>query len=320
MARAAVIAGDWGTSNLRLFLVDEAGRSLATLPGPGAAKVDAPFARVLASLVAGWQREHGELPIVLCGMVGSSIGWTQAPYVPCPANARQIAARCVALQQGRVRIVPGLYCMNRLNAPDVMRGEETQILGALRLDPALRVGPQLLCLPGTHTKWVSIDNGVIFDFLTAPAGEIYAMLERHTLLVRDGSKGQDVAASPAPAEGAAFARALEQLRRFPDADFLQRIFQCRSRRLSNDLAPQDAPAFMSGLVIGSDVLGALRLMAPQDPTIVHVIGAPQLTRLYAQALSAFGARPREIDGDAAALAGLMQVHHENSVKETAHET
>lgn len=329
MGRAAVIAGDWGTSNLRLFLADEEGRSLATLPGPGAAKIDAPFPRVLASLVAGWQREHGDLPIVLCGMVGSSIGWTQAPYVPCPANARQIAARCVALQQGRVRIVPGLYCTNRLNAPDVMRGEETQVLGALRLDPALRVGPQLLCLPGTHTKWVSIDDGVIFDFLTAPAGEIYAMLERHTVLISDGSRGQPPGASltaqasaapPTPAEGAAFARALEQLRRFPDADFLQRIFQCRSRRLSNDLAPQDAPAFMSGLVIGSDVLGALRLMAPQDHTIVHVIGTPELARLYAQALSAFGAAPREIDGGAAALAGLMEVHRESGVKETAHET
>jgi 2-dehydro-3-deoxygalactonokinase len=314
MSRAAVIAGDWGTSNLRLFLCDEAGKALATISGPGAANVDAPFPRVLSSLVSGWQSEHGELPIVLCGMVGSSIGWMQAPYVPCPADAHRIAAQCVALEQGRVHIVPGLSCKNRLDAPDVMRGEETQIIGALHLDADLRQGKQLLCLPGTHTKWASINDGVIGDFLTAPTGELYAVLERHSVLVSDGSRSPPVAAqsavpSAAPADGAAFARGLDVVRRSPQAELLQRIFQCRSRRLSNDLAPQDASAFMSGLVIGSDAHGALRLMAPPANAIVHVIGTPQLTRLYAMALAAFGATPREVDGEAAALAGLMQIHH-----------
>lgn len=313
ISRPAAIAGDWGTSNLRLFLVDDEGRPLATKPGPGAANVDAPFPGVLSALVSDWQRDHGELPIVLCGMVGSSIGWTQAPYVPCPADARQIAARCVALEQGRVRIVPGLSCTNRLDAPDVMRGEETQVIGALQLDADLRRGTQLVCLPGTHTKWAVLNDGVIGDFLTAPAGEIYALLERHSVLVNDRPRGQPPApqsgmGAAEPGDGAAFARALQVVRRSPQADLLQRIFQCRSRRLSNDLAPQDASAFMSGLVIGSDAHAALRLMAPRADSTVHVVGTPQLTRLYAMALSAFGATPREIDGEAAALAGLMQVH------------
>lgn len=332
MPRAAAVAGDWGTSNLRLFLADAEGTPLATKAGPGAAIVDAPFPRVLSSLVGDWQREHGDLPIVLCGMVGSSIGWTQVPYVPCPADARQIAAGCASLEQGRVRIVPGLSCTNRLDAPDVMRGEETQILGALQLDPALRRGAQLLCLPGTHTKWVSINDGVIGDFLTAPAGELYALLERHSVLVSDASAKQRTGqrASPVPAatgtaedwsrsEADAYARGLEQVRRFPQADLLQRIFQCRSRRLSGDLAPRDASAFMSGLVIGSDVHSALRLMAPRTNAIVQVIGAPQLTRLYAQALTAFGATPRELDGEAAALAGLMQVHRASAAAEVVRE-
>jgi len=328
MPPAAAIVGDWGTSNLRLFLCDDAGNMLATMRGPGAAKVDAPFPRMLSSLLADWQRVHGDLPIVLCGMVGSSIGWTQVPYVPCPADVRQIAMRCGALEQGRVRIVPGLSCTNRLDAPDVMRGEETQILGALQLDPALRRGAQLLCLPGTHTKWVSINDGVIGDFLTAPAGEIHALLELHSVLVSDASAGQRAGqmstmkgnGQAAPqSESVAYSRGLEQVRRFPQADLLQRIFQCRSRRLSHDLEPNDASAFMSGLVIGSDAHSALRLMAPRANAIVHVIGAPQLTRLYAQALASFNATPREIDGDTAVLAGLMQVHRANAAAGLAHE-
>jgi 2-keto-3-deoxy-galactonokinase/N-dimethylarginine dimethylaminohydrolase len=314
MTRPAAIAGDWGTSNLRLFLADDDGRPLATKPGPGAAQVDAPFPIVLSAVVSDWQHDHGELPIVLCGMVGSSIGWTQAPYVPCPADARQIAARCVMLEQGRVRIVPGLSCTNRLDAPDVMRGEETQIIGALQLDANLRRGTHLLCLPGTHTKWAVVNDDVIGEFLTAPTGELFALLERHSVLVSDESRGQSAARRPtmpptAPADGAAFARALDVVRASPQADLLQRIFQCRSRRLNNDLAPQDASAFMSGLVIGSDAQGALHLMAPRADATVHVIGSPPLTRLYAMALSTLGATPREIDGETAVLAGLMHIHH-----------
>ena len=316
MSRPAAIAGDWGTSNLRLFLCSDAGEPLANKAGPGAAAVDAPFPRVLSSLVSDWQREHGELPIVLCGMVGSSIGWTQVPYVPCPASASQIAARCVALEGGSVRIVPGLSCTNRLNAPDVMRGEETQILGALQLDPALRQGQRLLCLPGTHTKWVALNDGVVTDFLTAPAGELYALLAHHSVLVTDTPGTQrPVEVS----DGAGFARGLEQVRLFPEADLLQRVFQCRSRRLLGDLAPKDAPAFLSGLLIGSDTQSALRLMTQGTSANVQVIGTPQLTRLYAQALAAFGASPREIDGEAAALAGLMQIHRSTLHSQVVHE-
>jgi 2-dehydro-3-deoxygalactonokinase len=316
VSRPAAIAGDWGTSNLRLFLCSDEGKPLAHKAGPGAAAVDAPFPRVLSALVSDWQREHGELPIVLCGMVGSSIGWTQVPYVPCPASASQIAARCVALEGGRVRIVPGLSCTNRLAAPDVMRGEETQILGALQLDAALRRGQHLLCLPGTHTKWVAINDGVVRDFLTAPAGELYSLLAQHSVLVTDTPGSQRPAAV---SDGAGFVRGLEQVRLFPEADLVQRVFQCRSRRLTGDLAPQDAPAFLSGLLIGSDAQSALRLMTQGTAANVHVIGTPQLTRLYAQALAAFGAVPREINGEAAALAGLMQIHRATLHSQVAHE-
>jgi 2-dehydro-3-deoxygalactonokinase len=305
VAQAAAIAGDWGTSNLRLFLCSEDGALLASKAGPGAAAVDQPYPQLLAALLSDWQRAHAELPIVLCGMVGSSIGWTQVPYVPCPASSGQIAARCVAIEGSRVRIVPGLSCTNRLDAPDLMRGEETQILGALQLEPALRTGRRLLCLPGTHTKWVAISDGVVSDFLTAPTGELYALLVSHSVLVSDARNGHGPATG---ADDAGFARGLEQVRLVPAADILQRLFQCRSRRLIGELASADVPAFLSGLLIGSDVHGALRLMADGTAGSVHIVGTERLARRYAQALRAFGAAPESIEGEAAARAGLMHIH------------
>jgi len=307
VTRAAAIVGDWGTSNLRLFLCSEDGALLASKAGPGAAAVAQPYPRLLATLVSDWQRDHGELPIVLCGMVGSSIGWTQVPYVPCPASAGQIAARCVTIEGGRVCIVPGLSCTNRLDAPDVMRGEETQILGALQLEPPLRKGRRLLCLPGTHTKWVAINDGVVSDFLTAPTGELFALLARHSVLVSD-DRNAPAPAPAASADDAAFACGLEQVRLVPSADLLQRLFQCRSRRLIGELASADVPAFLSGLLIGSDAHSALRLMAHGTAGSVHIVGTEQLARLYASALQAFGASPESIDGEAAARAGLMHIY------------
>jgi 2-dehydro-3-deoxygalactonokinase len=186
-----------------------------------------------------------------------------------------------------------------------MRGEETQILGALQLQPALQRGRRLLCLPGTHTKWVAINDGVASDFLTAPTGELYSLLTHHSVLVSDARNGHGPATGT---DDAGFARGLEQVRLVPAADLLQRLFQCRSRRLVGELASTDVAAFLSGLLIGSDAHSALRLMAHGTAGSVHIIATEQLARLYTQALQAFGASPESIDGEAAARAGLMHIH------------
>lgn len=150
----AFVAGDWGTSHLRLYLCAANGSLLDTVTGPGAATVRGSWPELMTLLLAPWERERGPLPCILSGMVGSSIGWTTVPYVRCPARPEQVAAGALGIAGSRVHIVPGLSCRNRLGAPDVLRGEETQILGALRLHAPLQQGQQLLCLPGTHTKWV----------------------------------------------------------------------------------------------------------------------------------------------------------------------
>ncbi|MEO8063743.1 MAG: 2-dehydro-3-deoxygalactonokinase [Pseudomonadota bacterium] len=301
MARASFIAGDWGTSQLRLYLCDAANNVLETRTGRGAAAARGEHEKVLDGEIAAWETSAGPLPIVLCGMIGSSIGWVQAPYLPAPADPQRLAAASVSLRGGRVRIVPGVSCRNRLAAPDVMRGEETQILGALVLDPRLRAGQHLFCLPGTHTKWVVVRDGAITEFLTAPTGEIFDLLNKHSVMVRDGT--DDCAMNDK-----AFEAALQRVRAQPGVELLHRIFEVRSRRLLSELPADDAASYMSGLLIGSDVAGATRLFADETRgNTVHLIAAPGLIHAYSTALRAFGLAPGVIDGGSASIAGLAEI-------------
>ncbi len=313
MPAPSFIAGDWGTSNLRLFLCDADGRVLAEVAGPGAAQVRGGFEATFDSLTAAWRATHGALPAVLAGMVGSTIGWVQVPYVACPVRPGEIAAGCGALRAGAINIVPGLSCQNPLGAPDVMRGEETQILGALRLKPALGSGRHLLCLPGTHTKWVLLEDGVVSGFLTAPTGEVFAVLRDHTVLVHDR------APAVTPASAAAFAQGLAEFNRLPGTQLLHRLFECRSRRLSGDLAEPAAAPYLSGLLIASDVAGALGAFdIGSADRGVQLIGTPDLTALYTSALALHGRTCTSLDGAVAALAGIVQVRHHLVSRVSAH--
>ena len=311
MGAASFVAGDWGTSHLRLFLCDDEGGVTESLDGPGIAEIRRPFAEVFESLMQSWESRHGPLPAVLCGMVGSSIGWTQAPYVPCPTVPAGIMDACVSLRGGRVQVIPGLKCRNRLGAPDVLRGEETQVLGALTLNPELRHGLQLLCLPGTHTKWLMLKDGMIEEFLTAPTGELFGALRDHSVLVPSGSGNAMI-------DGAAFEAGLKRCVEHPHVPVLHLLFECRSRLLSGELTPQAAGGFLSGLLIGTDVSGALHLFADcLAQRTVHVIGAPHLTGLYASALALRSHTAHEFDGTAVSLAGLTRVQRHLSQVESS---
>jgi 2-dehydro-3-deoxygalactonokinase len=184
----------------------------------------------------------------------------------------------------------------------MMRGEETQLLGALELLPGLREGRQLACLPGTHTKWVSLHDGVVIEFLTVPTGELFQVLSEHSVLVRD-------AATPLMHRAAEFERGLAEAVKHAAVPLPHRLFQARSLRLDGQLVEGGAASWMSGLLIGTDVGGALPLFdshAPDDP--VCIIGADSLGALYGQALAKLGRRTRRVAGDAAALAGLVSIH------------
>ncbi len=205
-----------------------------------------------------------------------------------------------------MHVLPGMRCTNPLGAPDVMRGEETQLFGALCMGE-LGAGHRIVCMPGTHTKWAAMANASLQEFLTAPTGEIFATLTEHTVLVRDKS-------TPVTQVPADFARGLAEAAKHRGM-LLHQVFQARSLRLDKQLSPEGAASWISGLLIGADVLGALSVFADHDPSApVLVIGAPALTASYAQALRNAGREAVQIDGSAAALAGLAYVFREQEMR------
>jgi 2-dehydro-3-deoxygalactonokinase len=238
-------------------------------------------------------------------MVGSTIGWREVPYLSCPARPAAIARAALRFEaEGRpVFIVPGLSCRNATDAPDVMRGEETQILGTLRLHPELGHGKRLCCLPGTHTKWVWIEDGAVANFQTALSGELFELLSRHSVLAR-GSGKVDV-------QSAAFLKGVDFARSQAEATLLHTLFSTRARQVTGEMAKADAASYLSGLLIGSDVGGAVgSALSLFSAGSVILICAPALAALYGKALAHYGLGSRAIDGDRAALAGLTAIHSE----------
>lgn len=300
MSGAAFIAGDWGTSRLRLYLCDVAGHVLARGEGEGASVPDC--AGRFTAAMAPWDKAHGALPAVLGGMVGSTIGWREVPYLKCPARPGAIAGAALRFESdGRaIAILPGLSCVGKTGAPDVMRGEETQILGAARLRPQLAKGRHVFCMPGTHVKWVVVEDGAVIQFQTALTGELFELVRRHSVLARDG--GEVDAASPAFARGLDFARANA------DADLLHLLFSTRSRVVTGEMPKAEAASYLSGLMLGKDVGTARTLLDLKGP--VQLICTPSLAALYAKVLGAYDLTSAVIDGDEAALAGLVHAHAE----------
>lgn len=294
MTTSAVIAGDWGTSRLRLFRLHD-GRVVDRRDGPGIGALTASAETTFLELTDDW-RAAGAREALLCGMVGSRSGWREVPYLPCPADLMSLAAGLHRFEAGRLRIsiTPGLVCQGRLGGPDVMRGEETQVLGALRLDPALAEGRQLLVLPGTHTKWVEVEDGAVLRFQTSLTGELFALLRRHSSL---GWTGADQASGSAQG----FATGLARIFELGAAHLVEVLFETRSRQLVQGLAAEDAAGFLSGLLIGADVDAAADVI---EPAPVTLIGDPVLTAHYGQALAARGRPSRVVAGDSAVLAGL----------------
>lgn len=289
------IFGDWGTSRLRLYL--RQGKSvLDRRDGPGVSALTQSPEQTFLDLVGDW-REAGPSGAILCGMVGSRIGWVEAAYAPCPATAEDLRARVLKIEADGlpVSIIPGLSCVNPLGGPDVMRGEETQILGALALNPDLQKGRHLLVLPGTHSKWTVVEDGAITGFLTAPVGETFALLRQHSTLA--AGVAADVQGS---AKG--FAMGLARIAEKGPALLPHLLFETRARQLLDALPAADAMGFLSGLLIGADAAAARQWFG--DLGQVTLVGAPALNDFYGQAIAGQGGHAVAVDGDAAVMAGL----------------
>jgi 2-dehydro-3-deoxygalactonokinase len=292
-AAAYSVVGDWGTTRMRLFRI-AGGAVVDRVEGTGIGALEGSPAQALLAALAPWRREGDPEHVVLCGMAGARIGLVEAPYADCPSDARAWSrcAKTIRLDGIAVAVAAGLACVRADGTPDVMRGEETQIFGALCLEPALAGGARTIALPGTHGKWARIENGRVLDFHSFPSGELYALLRDRSTLTRvgDDDRGED--------EG--FAAGLE--RAHLRDGLLGHLFVARSAQLRQGRTRGWALGFLSGLIIGSEVEQAL---ASHDAaTAISLIGDPQLCARYRRALEARGAVAHLLDGDACAVAGL----------------
>jgi 2-dehydro-3-deoxygalactonokinase len=281
-----MIGVDWGTTSFRVFRYGPDGslRDRRSAPKGIMAIPDGRFGEALREEIGPWLAA-GEDRVLLSGMIGSRQGWKEAPYVPCPAGAVELAGGLVEIpfDWAKVKVVPGLSGTDQAGVAEVMRGEETEVIGVLADFP----GGGLACLPGTHSKWVKVEGGRIMNFTTHMTGETYAALRGHTILARMMRDG--------PADGAPFAAGV---RRSGDpGGLLHHVFGVRAETLAGKLQDSESAAYLSGILIGHEVRAAL---ASDPRTVVHVIGAPELTKLYSEAIAACGGYPERHNGDAAA--------------------
>lgn len=278
-----LVAVDWGTSSLRAARIDGSGRVLEqrsnergilTVPVGG-------FPGVLEQTCGDWLRQS-TTPCLVSGMAGSQQGWREAPYVACPAGFAEIAQGLTWVEPRRIALVPGLCCELQ-GVPDVMRGEEVQVFGAIDL---LGERTGVFVLPGTHSKWVQVRDGRVQSFATFMTGELYALLRQHSILART------LPAEDGPLEEAAFTRGVLHARE--TGSLLHAAFSARTLALFGRLPTPALGSYLSGLVIGEE----LRMRDPAVGSVV-LIGSPALTQRYALALRTLGCTSRILGAEAA---------------------
>jgi 2-dehydro-3-deoxygalactonokinase len=288
-----MIGVDWGTTSFRAFrIAADGGIRDRRASQRGIMNItDNRFADTLRDEIGPWLAA-GENHVLLSGMIGSRQGWREAPYLPCPAGAPEIARALtdIPFDWGRVKLVPGLSAVDPAGVPEVMRGEETQIIGCL----GAMGGAGLACLPGSHSKWARVEAGRITGFTTHLTGEAFAALRGHTILgrmMRDGG-----AIDPGRFEQGV-ARAADP------GGLLHHVFGARTLALTGRMAESETASYLSGILIGHEVRAAL---AGARDLVVQLIGAPDLTALYARAVAACGSYAERHDGEAAAR-GLASI-------------
>lgn len=295
MTAAYYAAVDWGTTSFRLWIIAEDGTVLAERrSGEGmttAAKTG--FSGVLETHLAA-VAAPSHLPVVICGMAGAKQGWLEAGYLDTPAALSSIASGAVAVPDvGRdIRILPGL-AQRDLQHPDVMRGEETQLLGAAG---SLGEGRHLVCMPGTHSKWVRLEAGSVAGFSTFMTGELFDVISKHSILSHSITDAQAFSGEH-PAFLAAVAAACAN-----PALASNLTFGVRAGQLLHGASATDAKATLSGTLIGLEIAGALAMAGTVDS--VCLVASGSLGALYRAALTSLDLSPRIVDADEAVRAGL----------------
>jgi 2-dehydro-3-deoxygalactonokinase len=299
---ARLIALDWGTSALRAWLLGADGRVIDThesegglLRVTGSGTIPArDYAAVFADVCADWLHAYPKLPAIACGMVGSAQGWREAGYLTVPAGLHigADALTPVPHDHGVLHLVPGLRFAHD-GRTDVMRGEETQLIGVLRMLD-IPSDDLVVVLPGTHTKWVTIGAHRVLAFTTAMTGELYGLLTEHGILAR-------TATAPVR-DDAAFARGLAA---DTSRGLAAALFGARALVLDDLLAAGALPDYVSGLLIADEV----RHLLPEhrDGRSIVLCGNDDLCRRYTTAFAAHGVTPAASITGAAAAVGLWTI-------------
>ena len=290
--KADWVAVDWGTSNMRAWAMSGSGTVLAEAQsdkGMGELTRDA-FEPELLATVGHWI--NSPTTVVACGMVGSRQGWVEAPYatVPCPALPNGFAKAKTRHPDLQVHVIPGI---KQPNPADVMRGEETQIAGFLARNENW---DGIICLPGTHTKWVHVSADEVISFQTFMTGELFATISEQTVLRHSiASDGWDEDA---------FNNAVEEAMARPER-LAARLFSLRAEGLLNDLPGTAARARLSGLLIGAELAAAKPYWLGQQ---IAVIGDSDLSKIYVDALATQGAPATQVNATSVTLAGLTAAY------------
>ncbi len=299
MSRGGEFVGvNWGSTNFRAYRIDAAGALIDTYDSPaGVTKLDrAGIAAQMAALAERWPT-HG--PIYASGMITSNIGWVELPYVEAPAGIAELAAaaQTVAIGTVDVTLMPGIACRRAMDdAPDVLRGEDVELAGFAAMTEE-RTG--YVALPGTHTKWVRLEDGRVAEFATAMSGEIYDRLAANGLLasVIEGEATDGDAFAAGVALGADRKLGLGNL-----------LFGVRARVVRGELARRDAASFARGILIGSEIADALALYPDLRDRAVPLIGASAVTSLYAAGLARLGIVTAPVESSRACIQGYHALH------------
>jgi 2-dehydro-3-deoxygalactonokinase len=278
-----LIAVDWGTTNRRIYVIDE---DVVTLTERDALGILAVSPADYPALIETLRMRHGDHPVLLAGMIGSNRGWRDAGYVEAPCGIPELAHALHAAGD-RIWIVPGVSWQAN-GCGDVMRGEEAQLLGAIAA--GLAPAHALLCQPGTHCKWAKMNDGQIAHFVTSMPGELFALLRNHSLL--SAQLTGDVM------EGEAFAEGVEDAK---SGNLLARLFGIRAAGVLGLRRDADAASYASGLLIGADCA------AHAAGRAVHLLADEKLGPLYARAIEQCGGTVVMIDSHAAFAAGANRI-------------
>ncbi len=301
------IVVDWGTTSLRCMLIGADGRVLAEQESQGGIQFiqNARFEAELMAVIDPWMVDHGPLPVIALGMVTSRNGWVEVPYIPCPAAPSDFAKGILTREPSNgstLYFLPGLTDKSRVPFPDVMRGEEAQIVG-FGLEKELTI-----VLPGTHSKWARVTAGKVDAFQTFVTGEIFALLSQHSFIAKVAGDDSGDSDWEVMCHGARVARETEG----QDSAFLTQLMSVRTGMLAGELVPSQMLSYLSGLVIGAEFRQAMDAgwFAPGDR--IGIVGNDGLNGRYRRVAQVF-----ELDiedgGEQAAVVGALKIFAEKWV-------